>query len=74
MLVVTPDVHRVHHSSNTTDFMKNFGIVFTCWDRLAGTYRPPVGNGPSNFGLDTAGRPAGQSLGRLLVMPLSRMS
>ncbi len=73
MLVVTPDVHRVHHSSDATDFTQNFGIVFTWWDRLAGTYRAPVGNGPSNFGLDAPGRPAGQSLGRLLVMPLSRL-
>jgi sterol desaturase/sphingolipid hydroxylase (fatty acid hydroxylase superfamily) len=37
--IVTPDVHRTHHSQDGRDNRSNFGNVSTCWDRLFGTYR-----------------------------------
>ena len=39
LFVVTPDVHRVHHSSYQRETDSNFGAVLTIWDRLLGTYR-----------------------------------
>ena len=39
LLIVTPDVHRVHHSSHQPETDSNFGAVLTIWDRLLGTYR-----------------------------------
>ena len=39
-IVVTPDMHRVHHSSITNETNSNFGFNISCWDRLFGTYRP----------------------------------
>lgn len=70
---VTPDLHRVHHSAVVDDAMHNFGIVFSCWDRLFGTWRPPVGSGPRRFGLETERDPAHLSLLRLLLMPFQRV-
>jgi sterol desaturase/sphingolipid hydroxylase (fatty acid hydroxylase superfamily) len=40
LLVVTPDMHRVHHSIDPRETNTNFGFNFSVWDRLFGTYRP----------------------------------
>ncbi len=37
--IVTPDMHRVHHSVEDDETNSNFGFNLTCWDRLFGTYR-----------------------------------
>jgi sterol desaturase/sphingolipid hydroxylase (fatty acid hydroxylase superfamily) len=44
-LVVTPTVHRTHHSVDGEDSRSNFGNIFSCWDRMFGTYldRPVSG-------------------------------
>ncbi len=39
-LVVTPDMHRVHHSIIRRETDSNYGFNFPWWDRLLGTYRP----------------------------------
>ncbi|MDZ4868368.1 MAG: sterol desaturase family protein [Alphaproteobacteria bacterium] len=39
LFIVTPDVHRVHHSSHQPETDSNYGAVLTIWDRLLGTYR-----------------------------------
>jgi len=42
--VVTPDMHRVHHSAVPRETNSNFGFSFSWWDRIFGTYRvQPVG-------------------------------
>ena len=38
-LVVTPDMHRVHHSIEDDETNSNFGFNLPWWDRLFGTYR-----------------------------------
>lgn len=38
--VVTPDMHRVHHSIEMRETNSNFGFNLPWWDRLLGTYRP----------------------------------
>ncbi|HTZ18617.1 MAG TPA: sterol desaturase family protein [Dissulfurispiraceae bacterium] len=52
-LVVTPDMHRVHHSVITTEMNSNFGFNFPWWDRLFGTYRdqPEKGHEEMTIGL-----------------------
>ncbi len=37
--VVTPDMHRIHHSVEDDETNSNFGFNLSCWDRLFGTYR-----------------------------------
>jgi sterol desaturase/sphingolipid hydroxylase (fatty acid hydroxylase superfamily) len=38
-ILVTPDMHRIHHSQNPTETDRNFGFCLAIWDRLFGTYR-----------------------------------
>ena len=38
-IVVTPDMHRVHHSIHASETNSNFGFNLPWWDRLLGTYR-----------------------------------
>ncbi len=38
-LIITPDMHRVHHSIEDDEANTNFGFNLSCWDRLFGTYR-----------------------------------
>nr|WP_298272030.1 sterol desaturase family protein [Geobacter sp.] len=40
LFVVTPDMHRVHHSVIPRETNSNFGFNLPWWDRLCGTYRP----------------------------------
>ena len=71
-MIITPDLHRVHHAANVDDSMHNFSIVFSCWDRLFGSYREPRTFAPEGFGLDDERDPQRLGLPRLLLMPLER--
>jgi sterol desaturase/sphingolipid hydroxylase (fatty acid hydroxylase superfamily) len=44
-IVVTPDMHRVHHSATPRETNSNFGFNLPWWDRLLGTYRPEPAEG-----------------------------
>ncbi len=52
-LVVTPDMHRVHHSVNDDEANSNFGFNLPWWDRLFGTYRaqPRAGHEGMTIGI-----------------------
>ncbi len=71
-LVVTPVVHRVHHSRHAADVASNYGLVFSVWDRLFGTYRsePEYGEDAIEFGVDRLREPYFQRLDRMLWLPL----
>jgi sterol desaturase/sphingolipid hydroxylase (fatty acid hydroxylase superfamily) len=53
-LVVTPDMHRVHHSIRREETDSNFGFNLSWWDRLFGTYRdqPRDGHAGMTIGLE----------------------
>lgn len=53
-LIVTPDMHRVHHSVPREEHDTNFGFNLSLWDRLFGTYlaQPARGHGAMAIGLD----------------------
>jgi sterol desaturase/sphingolipid hydroxylase (fatty acid hydroxylase superfamily) len=72
LLVVTPDMHRVHHSVFIRETNSNFGFNFPWWDRLFGTYRaqPVAGHEAMTIGLSQYRQPQQVSLGRLLLLPL----
>jgi sterol desaturase/sphingolipid hydroxylase (fatty acid hydroxylase superfamily) len=38
-LIVTPEMHRVHHSIIPAETDSNYGFNFSLWDRVFGTYR-----------------------------------
>jgi sterol desaturase/sphingolipid hydroxylase (fatty acid hydroxylase superfamily) len=52
-LVVTPDMHRVHHSIEDDEANSNFGFNLSLWDRLFGTYRdqPRAGHDGMTIGI-----------------------
>jgi sterol desaturase/sphingolipid hydroxylase (fatty acid hydroxylase superfamily) len=39
-VLVTPDMHRVHHSVHRREHDSNYGFALSVWDRIFGTYRP----------------------------------
>ena len=53
--IVTPDMHRVHHSIEVDETNSNFGFNLPWWDRLFGTYRnqPRAGHEQMTIGIDT---------------------
>ena len=73
LLVVTPDMHRVHHSVAIRETNSNFGFNVPWWDRLFGTYRaqPAAGHEGMTIGLSQYRQPSQVHLGRLLLLPLA---
>ncbi|MBI1330945.1 MAG: sterol desaturase family protein [Alphaproteobacteria bacterium] len=71
-IVVTPDMHRVHHSVVPDETNSNFGFNLPWWDQLFGTYRPQPGAGHDGMmiGLDVFREPAELRLDRMLLQPL----
>jgi sterol desaturase/sphingolipid hydroxylase (fatty acid hydroxylase superfamily) len=55
LIVVTPDMHRVHHSVEDDETNSNFGFNLPWWDRLFGTYRaqPRAGHEGMTIGIHT---------------------
>lgn len=53
LFVVTPDMHRVHHSTDGKEMNRNFGFNFPWWDRLFGSYlaAPKAGHEAMQIGL-----------------------
>jgi len=74
LILVTPDMHRVHHSIIPRETDSNFGFSIPLWDRLFGTYRPQPRDGHlgMTIGLKEFREPAELSLLRLLIQPLRK--
>lgn len=71
LLVVTPDMHRVHHSVIIRETNSNFGFNFPWWDRLFGTYRaqPAAGHEGMTIGLSQFRDPKRLTLPWMLALP-----
>ncbi|MCB1866901.1 MAG: sterol desaturase family protein [Chromatiales bacterium] len=72
-LIVTPDMHRIHHSRERVETDRNFGNVFPWWDRLFGTYRTRPWEGQLDLvaGLEYFREPREITLFKLLAMPFT---
>jgi sterol desaturase/sphingolipid hydroxylase (fatty acid hydroxylase superfamily) len=72
LVVVTPDMHRVHHSIVRSETDSNFGFSVPWWDRAFGTYRaePAAGHEAMTIGLERFREKGDQRLDRLLLQPL----
>ena len=70
-IVVTPDMHRVHHSIVARETNSNFGFNLPWWDRLFGTYRdqPAAGHKAMTIGIEQFRDPAEQRLDHMLTQP-----
>lgn len=71
LLVVTPDMHRVHHSVLPDETNSNFGFNLPWWDRLLGTYRaqPVAGHDGMTIGIEQFRTSRDQWLDRMLAQP-----
>ena len=69
-LLVTPDMHRVHHSALWPETDSNYGVVVPWWDRLFGTYRAAVPDPrKTRLGLEECQDGRASSLAWLLTLP-----
>ena len=72
--IVTPDMHRIHHSILADEVNSNYGFNFSFWDRIFGTYRPQALNDAVSMPI---GLPSYRSretfrIGWLLLFPFHR--
>ena len=72
-LVITPDVHRIHHSIIKRETNSNYGFNLSLWDRLFGTYRaqPQLGHDDMVIGLEHLQDAPTHHLGFMLRLPFS---
>ncbi len=70
LLIVTPDMHRVHHSIIMKESDRNFGFNLSWWDRILGTYQAQPSAGHDGMVIGLADIRQANSFFRLLAMPL----
>ena len=70
-LIITPDVHRIHHSALRIETDSNYGFSVSWWDRLCGTYRAEAQGGQDGItiGLSDYREPSALRLVDLLGLP-----
>ena len=69
--IVTPDMHRVHHSIEVKETHSNFGFFLSIWDRCFHTYReqPKAGHEGVVIGIPEIRNPNEQRLDKMLTQP-----
>jgi sterol desaturase/sphingolipid hydroxylase (fatty acid hydroxylase superfamily) len=70
LLIVTPNMHKVHHSRLVTETDSNYANIFSFWDRLCGTYATRTNYQDIHYGLDGCDDRRKQTLIGLLKMPI----
>jgi sterol desaturase/sphingolipid hydroxylase (fatty acid hydroxylase superfamily) len=66
--LVTPDLHRIHHSMEEVDQRRNLGETFPWWDRLFGTYSASTATGNERFPTGLKGADNAGSLGLAFML------
>jgi sterol desaturase/sphingolipid hydroxylase (fatty acid hydroxylase superfamily) len=74
-LIITPDMHRVHHSTVPVETDSNYGFSISWWDRLCNTYTPDPRYGQTvmPIGLNAYRSPKDLSFVRLLLLPFKAL-
>lgn len=72
--IVTPDMHRVHHSIHRNETDSNYGFCLSIWDRWFGSYidQPKEGHQKMVIGISLFRTPQEQSLWRMLLQPFRK--
>lgn len=68
-VLVTPAVHRQHHSPDPPLIDRNFGQLLSIWDRLFGTYAEPAAEAPPEYGLRSHRSDRWQTVAGMLLTP-----
>src|SRR5215203_1923990 len=74
LLIVTPNMHKVHHSRDQRETDSNYSNIFSIWDRLFGTYTSSIDFRRLNYGLEGFDVKERQTLSGLLKMPFVNYS
>jgi sterol desaturase/sphingolipid hydroxylase (fatty acid hydroxylase superfamily) len=69
LVIVTPDMHKVHHSDWRRETNSNYSTVLSIWDRLFGSFRRRDDPGAIIFGLREFTDPNWQGVGGMLKTP-----
>ncbi len=74
LFIVTPDMHRVHHSVITSETDSNFGFNLPWWDHMFGTYlaQPEEGHTGMTIGINGFRKPIDHRLDKMLMQPLKK--
>jgi len=74
LFIVTPDMHRVHHSVAASEHNQNFGFNFPWWDRFFSTYKeqPEKGHKAMDIGLEGFQATDVMALSKLLLQPFGK--
>jgi sterol desaturase/sphingolipid hydroxylase (fatty acid hydroxylase superfamily) len=74
-LIVTPDMHRIHHSTLPAETNSNYGFSLSCWDRLCKTYRaePAASQTTLLIGLEPFRQQNELGLIQLLLLPFKKL-
>ena len=72
-MIVTPDMHRIHHSRLADETRHNFGFLISFWDRLFGTWQDQPQSGQTGMTLGLEEMPE-DGLSATLVYPLAHLS
>jgi sterol desaturase/sphingolipid hydroxylase (fatty acid hydroxylase superfamily) len=74
-LLVTPDMHRIHHSTNPKEFNSNYGFCLSCWDKGCNTYtaEPKQPQTTMDIGLKPYREPQALSFIALLLLPFKAL-
>ncbi|MFZ1815377.1 MAG: sterol desaturase family protein [Rhizobiaceae bacterium] len=74
LLIVTPDMHRVHHSTKLAETDSNYGFNLSIWDRLFKTYvdQPSLGHDNMKIGLSEWQDDKPAELGWTLMVPFRK--
>ena len=73
LIVVTPGMHRVHHSVKREESDNNYGNFLSIWDRIFGVYTPDFSDGPDAvIGQDRWRSAEDQRLDKLLLQPVEK--
>jgi sterol desaturase/sphingolipid hydroxylase (fatty acid hydroxylase superfamily) len=76
LLLITPGMHRLHHSEKVLEQNTNFGTIFSAWDRLFGTYNGKLSTEAelARYGLTEIGNGSKLHAAGLLLLPFRRQS
>jgi sterol desaturase/sphingolipid hydroxylase (fatty acid hydroxylase superfamily) len=70
LVMVTPDLHRIHHSDDFSEQNTNFGVLVPWWDKLFGTYLAAPALGHEKMGVGLLGFKDGRSMNVLHLLAL----
>ncbi len=72
-VMITPNMHRIHHSDYLKETNSNYGFILSCWDRLFGSYTPMAMTGEFkiSLGLEDFRDPKFQTFENMLLVPFN---